>query len=113
MTKEWLAPKAQNWMTNLGQAYQDAKGFATEKLPIVKSAILDGLTAAKETVTEKAQTVMTWLGDAYRSETVQGFPGRPRRRGDHDLEQNTAWQGNAGGKGRRVAEQAGYRTGQR
>jgi TP901 family phage tail tape measure protein len=75
MAKEWLLPKVQTWLGNLGDAYQTAKSYVVDKLPAVKNAILNGLTAAKETVVSKAQTVMTWLGDAYRSDAVQGFLG--------------------------------------
>lgn len=72
---EWFAPRARTMLGNLGTALGNAKAYATEHLPAVRDAIADGLQVAKMTLTDKAKSAMTWLGEAYRSDEVQGLLG--------------------------------------
>lgn len=71
MAKDWLAPKAEVWMTNLGESLQDAKQYAIDQLPAVREALADGLSLAKDKLESGAKSAMKWLGDAYRSGSVQ------------------------------------------
>lgn len=71
----YIAPKARTLMGNIGTALFSAKDYAITKLPAVREAIMGALVATRDTVTQKAGDVMTWLGEAYRSESVQGFLG--------------------------------------
>lgn len=69
--REWIAPKAQALMTSLGTALASAKDYAVEHLPAVRDAIMNGLGVAKDKMTGVAKNAMTWLGNAYRSGSVQ------------------------------------------
>lgn len=66
-----LAPKAQALMTSLGTALASAKDYAVEHLPAVRDALISGLGIAKDKMTGVAKNAMTWLGNAYRSGSVQ------------------------------------------
>lgn len=69
--REWITPKAQALMTSLGTALASAKDYAVEHLPAVRDAIMNGLGVAKDKMTGVAKNAMTWLGNAYRSGSVQ------------------------------------------
>ena len=69
--REWITPKAQALMTSLGTALVSAKDYAVEHLPIVREAIMNGLGVARDKMTGVAKNAMTWLGNAYRSGSVQ------------------------------------------
>ena len=72
---EWFAPRARTMLGNLGTALSNAKAYALEHLPAVRDAIADGLQVAKTKLGAMAQNAMTWLGEAYRSDEVQGLLG--------------------------------------
>lgn len=75
LARDWLEPKAQAWMSNLGSALENAKDAALSRLPAIRDAIVEGLAVAQDAVTDTARKAMGWLGDAYRSGTAQGALG--------------------------------------
>lgn len=71
----WLAPRAQTMMSNVGTALSQAKSYATDRLPQVQEAIANGLQLTQTRMSGMAHDAMTWLGEAYRSDEIQGLLG--------------------------------------
>ncbi len=72
LTREWIAPKAREWMQNIGTTLRSGgvqRGLG--KLTAVGGAIMERITEGKSLLTDKAGELLTWLGDALSGDEAQ------------------------------------------